>query len=367
MILNMILKINKQRSDRETRKRRAKMSKHAWWPLLVCAAAVPSCGADTSGSPEAQAQATVKAELTAELAHWHAAAVAIRAAAPTPDADGWNDTADADEVDTMRTQWALSRVAYEKVEGAIAVLFGDYDVATDERYEGFLEAAPDTDLFDGMGVTGVHAIERILWAGKAPASVVDYETTLTGYEPAAFPASMAEATEFRDGLCTRLVTDIETVRTMFAPLSLDTAAAFRGVIGSMGEQVEKITLAADGQDESRYARHTLADMRANLAGGKNTYNGFRDWLRGTAGGPALDTAILAGFDRVSALYAAVSGDALPPVPAGFTPAAPTAAQLSTPYGMIFGGLSTESDATNPESLVSKMTAAADLIGLPQLQ
>ena len=334
--------------------------------LLSLIAPAVGCGQDTSGSPEAQALATVKQQITTQLGNLVAASVALEAAAPTPDADGWNDQADAAAVTTMRTQWAAARIAYEEVEGAIAVLFPDYDASTDQRYDGFLETAPDTDLFDGVGVTGIHAIERILWAGRAATSVVTFESSLTGYVAAAFPSNLTEATEFRDGLAARLVTDVKAVQTMFAPLTLDTAAAFRGVIGSLGEQIEKITLAADGQDESRYARHTLADMRANLAGGKNTYGAFRDWVRGLSGGAALDAEILAGFDRVSGLYTAVSGDALPAVPAGFNPDSPTAAQLDTPYGRIFAGLSTESDPANSASLVSKMSAAADQLGIPNL-
>jgi iron uptake system component EfeO len=335
--------------------------------LLPLVAATIGCGTDKSGSQEAQAQSAVKAYIVGEIGNWVNSSIALRAAAPAPDADGWSDTADAAAVTAMKTQWAATRVAYEKIEGAIAVLFPDYDVSTDERYDGFLaDGGPDNDLFDGVGVTGVHAIERILWAGHAPADVVAFEAALTGYTPSAFPANMTQASEFRDGLATRLVTDTQAVQTMFAPLTLDTAAAFRGVIGSLGEQIEKITLAAAGEDESRYGQHTLADMRANLDGGKNTYNAFRDWVRSENGGTALDTDILAGFDRVSALYSAVSGDALPAVPAGLNPDAPTAAQLMTPYGKIFAGLSTESDGTNPDSLVSKMSAAADLLGIPQL-
>ena len=335
--------------------------------LIVLAPATIGCGTDKSGSQEEQAQAAVKSQITAQLTNLVNASVALRAAAPTPDADGWNDQTDSAAVNAMKTQWAAARSAYEQIEGAIAVLFPDYDVSTDERYDGFLsDTGPDNDLFDGTGVTGIHALERILWAGHAPADVVAFEAALPGYVAASFPTNMTQATEFRDGLATRLVTDVQAVQTMFAPLTLDTAAAFRGVIGSLGEQIEKIELAADGEDESRYAQHTLADMRANLLGGKNTYNAFRDWVRSEAGGPALDTDILAGFDRVSALYSQVTGDALPPVPAGFDKDAPTADQLATPYGKIFAGLSTESAAADPNSLVSKMSAAADLLGIPQL-
>jgi iron uptake system component EfeO len=336
--------------------------------LLGLAVLAPGagCGADTSGSPEAQAQATVKTYITAEIAKLVSASVALKAAAPTPDADGWSATADASAITTMQTQWKAARITYEHIEGAIAVLFPDLDASTDERYDGFLETALDDNLFDGDGVTGIHAIERILWAGHHPAAVVSFETGLTGYKAAALPADLAEATAFRDGLATRLVTDLQSMQAMFAPLTLDTAAAFRGVIGSLGEQIEKIDLAAEGKEESRYAQHTLADMRANLDGGKVTYSGFRDWVKSTAGGAALDTDILAGFDRVNALYAAVSGEALPAVPAGFNPDDPTAADLATPYGRIFGGLSDESDGTKPGSLVSKMSAAADQLGIPQL-
>jgi iron uptake system component EfeO len=324
------------------------------------------CGSDTSGSPEAQAQATVKAYITTEIGHLVTASTALRAAAPTPDADGWNDQADGTAVTAMETQWKAARIAYEHVEGAIAVLFPNLDVSTDERYDGFLESGSDDNLFDGQGVTGIHAIERILWAGQAPAAVVAKEMTLTGYQPASFPSNLAQATAFRDGLATRLVTDTQSMQQMFAPLTLDTAAAFRGVIGSLGEQIEKVDLAAAGLEESRYAQHTLADMRANLEGGKVTYNGFRGWVKGTSGGPALDTDIQAGFERVGALYAAVTGDALPAVPADFNADSPTAAQLATPYGMIFTGLKVESDPTNPGSLVAKMTDAADKLGIPQL-
>jgi iron uptake system component EfeO len=332
-------------------------------PLIL---ASTGCGADTSGTPESQSQATVKSYVTAELGKLVDASIALRAAAPEPDADGWNAQTDAGAIAAMQARWKAARVAYEHVEGAIAVLFPDLDASTDERYDGFLESRPDDDLFDGQGVTGIHAIERILWAGHHPAPVVAFEMTLTGYRAATFPANLTQATSFRDGLATRLVTDVQSMQAMFAPLTLDTTAAFRGVVGSLGEQIEKIDLAAEGKEESRYAQHTLADMRANLDGGKITYDGFRNWVRATSGGAALDADILAGFDRVTALYAGVSGEALPAVPAGFNPDAPTAAQLDTPYGRIFGVLSEESDGTRPASLVSRMSEAADKLGIPQL-
>ena len=334
--------------------------------VLALAGAGGGCGGDSSGSPEARATSSVKAQIAVELDNLVASTTALRAAAPAPDADGWSLATDMAAVAAMRTQWKATRVAYERIEGAIAVLFPNYDVSTDERYDGFIAEAADADLFDGEGVTGVHAIERILWAGEHPPAVVAFESSLVGYEVASFPTTMAQATEFRDGLATRLVTDAQAMRDMFKPLALDAASAFRGVIGSIAEQVEKVTLASTGEEESRYAQHTLGDMRANLQGGRKTYDSFRAWVRSTPGGPDLDADIMAGFGRVEGLYQGVTGDALPPVPDGFDPTAPTAAQLATPYGVIFAGLSAESEPDDPNSLVAKMAAAADLIGIPEL-
>jgi iron uptake system component EfeO len=196
--------------------------------------------------------------------------------------------------------------------------------------------------------------------------VVAFESSLPGYMAASFPTTMAQAAEFRDGLAMRLVSDAQAMRDMFKPLALDTASAFRGVIGSIAEQVEKITLASTGEEESRYSQHTLADMRANLEGGKRTYDSFRSWVRSISGGTDLDADIMTGFGRVETLYQGVTGEALPPVPDGFDPTAPTATQLATPYGVIFAGLSTEANPDDPNSLVSKMVAAADLLGIPEL-
>ena len=338
-----------------------------WIGVLAGAGAFGAgCGSD-QGPPEEQAKSSVKSQITEELDHLVAASVALRAAAPAPDADGWNGTADAAAVASMKAEWKKARVSYERIEGAIAVLFSGLDVSTDERYDGFIAEAPDTNLFDGEGVTGVHAIERILWTGSHPPQVVAFESALPGYQAARFPTTEAEARDFKDGLCKRLVDDTTAMRTMFTPLALDTLAAFRGVIGSLGEQIEKVMLAATGEDESRYAQNTLADMRANLEGGERTYAAFKAWVKSRPDGAALDVDVDAGFGRVRALYAAHSGDALPAVPAGFNPTAPAAADLTTPYGMIFSGLSAETDAAAPMSLVSKMTDAADLIGIPPLE
>ena len=138
--------------------------------LLAAVAALPACSGDdneklvTDAEYQDQAVLSVKTFIQQNLDAFAAAAVALQAAAPAPDADGWSAAADAAAVDAMKAEWKKARQAYEHVEGAIAVVFPDLDVSTDAHYDAFIEAAPDADLFDDTGVTGVHAIERILWS-----------------------------------------------------------------------------------------------------------------------------------------------------------------------------------------------------------
>jgi iron uptake system component EfeO len=327
-------------------------------PLLALVACQP---ADTS--PQDEATLAVKARVEDELGNLHTAAIALHDAAPDPDDDGWNLTADADAVGRMRTHWGEARGAYERIEGAIAVLFPDLDAATDERYDGFLETAPDDDLFDGEGVIGVHAIERILWAGEHPPATVAFESALDGYQPAAYPADASQAAAFKNELAQRLVDDVAQMQASFEPLALDPAAAYSGVVGSMAEQLEKVALAATGEDESRYADHTLADMRANLEGGRQLYEAFVPWLTGEPGGDALHDEILAGFDRIEAGYDQHAGDGVPPVPEGWS-AEPSDELRATPYGELFGLLEHEADPAADDSLVRAMLDAAELMDIP---
>lgn len=51
-------------------------------------------------------------------------------------------------------------------------------MAIDGRYEGFAEHGLDPDPFDGRGVTGMHAIERVLWADEIPEAVRAFEASL---------------------------------------------------------------------------------------------------------------------------------------------------------------------------------------------
>jgi len=321
----------------------------------------------TDAEHEQQAVLAVKEIIDGELDAFAKATVALQEATPEPDADGWSAEADAEAVGKMRAAWKEARRAYEAVEGAIAVVFPDLDASTDARYDQFIEVSADADLFDDQGVIGVHAVERILWADAIPESVLAFESALPSYSPAAFPATQAEADGFKNKLVARLVADAAKMRDDFAGLALEASSAYRGVIGSIEEQVEKVDKAATGEEESRYAQHTLGDMRANLEGGKKTYQAFQRWVLSKGEeGSALDAEILAAYARLDAGYGDVEGDALPPLPEGWSSEAPTEEDLATPFGELYSLVRSESDPNQEGSLSASMTASASLLGIRAL-
>jgi iron uptake system component EfeO len=335
-------------------------SRHLW-PVIVlagCSSAEPT--------PQDRALGDVKALIARNLDQLVTASQDLQTAAPASDDDGWNALDDATAVAAMKAAWKRARAAYEHVEGAIAVLFPELDVSTDERYDGFLATyGPDDNLFDARLVTGIHAIERILWSDSIDDTVLVFEKGLLGYQAAHFPATRQEADNFKSELCGRLVTDVGSMRDDFKPLALDPSAAFRGIVGSMEEQLEKVEKAATGEEESRYARYTLADMRANVEAGQATFEAFRPWLLSSHGAEQA-TGIDAAFARINTAYARLPGDALPAVPASWSSLAPTEPDLSTDFGQLWSVLRHEADLDAPDSLVAQMSAAATLMGIPEL-
>jgi len=318
------------------------------------------------GTPEEQALEGTRLTVDAQLAALESAARALQAAAPTPDADGWNASADAEALSQMKARWKEMRAAFERVEGAIAVLFPDLDASADGRYDDAVLTSPDTNLFDGQGFTGIHAVERILWSDAVPAAVTTFEQGLPGYAAPRFPGNEAEARAFKEGLLAKLVADCAAMRQQFAPLALDVGAAFRGVVGSMDEQAEKVDLGATGEEESRYARHTLADMRANLAGAQAFYAHFQPWVlsRGEQG-KAADAAVLAGFEALSRAYAAQPGDSLPEVPADWSNQAPSQSALQTPYGQLWSAVQDATAVSKEGSLARALRQVASLLDIQE--
>lgn len=317
-------------------------------------------------SPEEQATREVKRYVDAEVGSLAGAVSALCGAAPPPDADGWSIERDREAVEAMRAEWRRARVAYERIEGAIAILFPETDAAVDGRYEREAELRRDETPFDGVGFVGMHAVERILWSGERSEAVQRFERALPGYVEARTPSSEDEARTFRDGLCARLVRDVREMESALAPLALDPATAWRGIVGSIEEQSEKVLLGWTGEDESRYAAHTLADMRANLEGGRAVLAAFGPMIAAHPEAAREREAIEAALARLERAYAEAGADALPAVPEGFDPDAPSEAALRTPYGRLFVLLSTASDPRAEGSLAARLRATGEAMGIPPI-
>jgi iron uptake system component EfeO len=330
-----------------------------------------ACSDDAKPKTDAEFMAEVVTgmhdKIAVDLSALVTAATKLRDLAPD---HAWG-VADVEAISKMKDAWKEARVAYEHVEGATAPIFGDLDVSMDERYDGFLDAfqqdgGSDDYLFDDEGVTGMHAIERILYAPTIRAEVIDFEDDYTDlYVAAAFPATTQEATDFKTKLVQRLITDAGSLRDQWTPAKIDIAAAFSGLKDLMGEQQEKVDLAATGAEESRYSNLTLFDLRNNLAGTKNIYEIFRPWIlaKGQAGIDA-DTKIEAKFTALATLYG-TTNDALPDVPTNWSSVTPSAADLATPFGMLWSTVRANVDETANGSVVFEMNLVyTNVLGFP---
>ena len=294
----------------------------------------------------------------------------LQSAAPLPPDRGWDAQKDAAAIAAMKTAWIRARAAYENVEGALAPLFPDLDLSIDARYDDFMTMLAaqggDPDLFDGTGVTGMHAVERILYADVTPPRVVDFERSLPGYVPAAFPGTAAEAAAFKTGLCAKLVADAEELSAQWTPADIDEAIAFQGLISLMNEQREKVQKAAGGEEESRYSQRTMADLRDNLTGTKVAYAFFRPWIATKATGRPYDRPQDRGRlrRRSTARTPAVHGDSIPVPPATWSAESPSPADLRTPFGQLYTVVHEAVDPTIDGSVVSQMNDAATSLGFP---
>jgi iron uptake system component EfeO len=268
----------------------------------------------------------------------------------------------------MRDAWKRTRTAYEHIEGAIVSLFPGVDTALDARYDESLAklgAAGDRDLFDARGVTGMHAIERILFAPTIRPEVIAFESALPGYKPAAYPETDEEAIRFKTVLVQLLIDKVSALRKEWSPAVIDVGTAYRGLVGLMHEAKDKVNLATTGEEESRYANITLFDLRNNLDGTQKVYSLFRDWIRSKSAGAEYDSSLQEKFDELGMLYSTVTSDSLPDAPRDWTPDAPTPDNLATPFGALWQRVHESVDPNSDHSVVFEMNHIASLLGLPE--
>jgi iron uptake system component EfeO len=351
----------------------------------VFAAACSSSSPKTDAEFQAALVTGMRTSFVSDLSNLVSASQALQKAAPDNLA-GWTDGA----VAAMETPWIAARTAYEHIEGATAPIYPDIDYSIDSRYDDFMAAlapAGDAYLFDDVGVTGMHAVERTLYLKVTPPSVVTFEATLPGYVAAAWPSTDPEASDFKTKLIGKQIADAQTLESDWeGATNYDLGAAFQGLVSLMNEQQEKVDKASTDQEESRYSQRTMADIRANLEGTEKIYALFQPWIRakkaaadaGTAdagagaadagaplGGTQIDANIEQGFATLQTLYGAVSGDAIPQPPATWSSENPTATDLQTPFGVLYSGVHAAVDPNSPSSIVAQMNDAAVLLGFPQ--
>src|SRR5262249_39238012 len=144
--------------------------------LLGCSAPEPVVVEDAPRSADSYREEAVQGmhdALLADVEAMSTAALDLQRAAPTPADRGWDPVKDAAVILAMKAALTPARTAYEHVDGALAPLFPDLDASIDARYDDFMaqlgSQGGDADLFDGQGVTGMHAIERIVYADATPA------------------------------------------------------------------------------------------------------------------------------------------------------------------------------------------------------
>jgi iron uptake system component EfeO len=353
-------------------------------PLVVIAAPLIAamalgCSGSDSGSPSAnKTDAAYQQEivtgmhdsLVADIAVLVEASATLGQQAP---AGAWDQPRDQAAISSMKDTWARARTAYEHIEGAIAPLFSELDGSLDARYDDQLAAAggKDDNLFDGEGITGLHAVERILWSDSIPEAVATFEKALPGYQPAAFPATDQEGADFKSKLCARLAADAKTLQEQWTPQKIDLGGSFDGLVSLMNEQREKVNKASSFEEESRYSQRTMRDIRDNLEGTTKIYRLFQPWLRTKENttdpqkdGKTVDAAIESGFAKVATLYGMTTGDAIPQPPSTWSSEHPSTDDLASPFGVLYQGVSEIVDPNKEGSVVYEMNSAATILKFP---
>jgi iron uptake system component EfeO len=266
----------------------------------------------------------------------------------------------------MKSAWRGARAAYAHVEGVVATLFPESHQRLDTRYDEMLAALGRTGdplAFDAEGIVGMHAVERVLFSDETPPGVAAIEATLPGAVAAVFPSNEADARAFREGLCGRLAADARDLDAMWAPARIDLALVYEGLIRLMMSQRTRVVRASTGEEASRYAQTSMADLRANIQGTTAAYDAFRPWLLSKPSGAVLDAAVKTGLEDLRALYQGFLGDAVPSPPHTWSSEEPSSADRETPFGRLWSRVHESSDLTRDASLVNRMAEGAKVLGL----
>lgn len=334
------------------------------WPSALLVTWLAACTDKTDAEYRAEIMASIHDSISADVEDLVKAAGNLQAAAPN---HAWRPVEDAAAIAAMQEAWKRTRIAYTHIECTIVALFPATDAALNARYEdalAMLGTDGDHALFDGRGFTGMHGIERILYAPAIRPEVMTFERTLPGYEPAAYPAADTEAISFKTVLVQLLIDKANVLRRQWQPLAIDIGTAFQGMVELMNEQRDKINFAATGEEESRYANFTLFDLRNNLDGMQKIYRVFRDWIRSKDASARFDVLLQRKLDELAALYNTMTGDALPVPPVDWSSDQPTPANLATPFGTLWQIVHESVDPNSDGSLVFEMNHLAALLGFP---
>jgi iron uptake system component EfeO len=328
--------------------------------LVIALGALAACTDKSDADYRADVTASMHDSIVDDIDAMIVAELNLQAAAPTR---AWNATKDADAIRDMQEAWKRLRRSWEHIEGAIVALFPGVDDMLDARYEAMLGRG-DSNLFDATGVIGMHGIERILYSTTIKPEVIVFESELEGYKEAAFPATDDEAIAFKTVLVQRLIKDTTDLRRQWQPAAINIGTAYQGLAGLMSEQKEKVNLAAQRKEESRYANITMFDLRSNLEGTQKAYSLFREWIHSKATGPNSDSSLRDKFIALEALYKQTTNDAIPTAPMDWRGEGPTDANLATPFGTLWKNVHESVDPHRGGSVVYEMNQIADLLGLP---
>ena len=153
-------------------------ARHARTWAVILIAGIGGCS-DPDDTKEPSDESTVtlgmKNYLASHIDAWLLAAQELQAGAPLPTGRGWDTTLDADAIVAMKKAWMKARWAYEHIEGAVAPVFPDSDLATDARYDDYLvklNVTGDTAPFDDKGVIGMHGSEiDVVWVNSGSSAV----------------------------------------------------------------------------------------------------------------------------------------------------------------------------------------------------